>query len=413
MKRLVNLPSLDTNKILSEKEFIALFAMITSLTALSLDTVLPAFKDIAESLVVTDYKQIQWVVSALIAGMVFGELLFGPLSDAIGRKASILLGVSIYILGCLVAIVANSLELLLLGRFIQGFGVAGPKIASRALIRDLHKGAAMARIMSYVMVIFILVPMIAPTLGQMVLLVGNWRWIFVALVVQALCASLWLVIRQPETLQRENRQALSWQRLYRDGRYILGRQEVLCYIAMVGLIFGGLMLYLGIAQSIFQDLYHTGDSFVLYFALMAGGSGLASFLNGRLVMHLGMLRLVTFALVLKLVSALILLLMCVYFAGVPPLWLFLIFGMPIFFSMGLLFGNINAMALEPLGHMAGLAASIISSLTSLMAVVLSVIVGAFYNFTITPLAMGYTIIASVALLLLYAANRVKNRESSP
>lgn len=401
----------SSKRTLSEKEFIALFAMITSLTALSLDTVLPAFKDMAATLSVTDYKQIQWVVSALIGGMMFGELLFGPLSDAIGRKVSILLGVSIYIVGCLVAMLADSLELLLLGRFIQGFGVAGPKIASRALIRDLHKGAAMARIMSYVMVIFILVPMIAPSLGQMVLLVGSWRWIFAALVVQALLASIWLVVRQPETLPQEKRQPLSWLRLYRDGCYILKRQEVLCYIAMVGLVFGGLMLYLGIAQSIFQDLYHTGDRFVLYFALMAGGSGVASFMNGRLVMRLGMQRLVTFALLLKLVAALALWIACGYFSGVPPLWLFLVCGMPIFFSMGLLFGNINAMALEPLGHVAGLASSIISSSTSLIAVVLSLIVGAFYEFTITPLAMGYTAIAVIAIALLHFANRVKSRES--
>lgn len=399
---------------LSQKEFIALFAMMMSLTALSMDAVLPAFRGMAESLSVTNHQSMQWVVSSLIAGMVFGELLFGPLSDAIGRKRAILIGVGIYIVGCVIAMAANSLETLLLGRFIQGFGVAGPKIASRALIRDLHKGAAMARIMSYVMVIFILVPMLAPSFGQLVLLVGSWHWIFAALIFQALMAAIWLSARQPETLSLESRQPMNWQRIYRDGRAILSRKEVLCYTGMVGLIFGGLMLYLGMSQSIFQDLYHTGDAFPLYFAIMAAGAGLASFTNGRIVVRFGMQRLVTFALTVKLSAALLMTLAALLLDGVPPLWLFLCLGVPIFFSMGLLFGNINAMAMEPLGRMAGLGASLISSLSSLIAVVVSVLVGAFYNFTVMPLALGYVIFTGVACVLLRKANQIKaNTHATP
>lgn len=392
---------------LSEREFIALFALMMSLTALSMDAVLPAFRDIANDFAISDTKQLQWMVSALIGGMVFGELLFGPLSDAIGRKKSILIGVGVYIAGSIVAMNADSLSTLLLGRFIQGFGVSGPKIASRALVRDLHKGASMARIMSYVMVIFILVPMLAPSFGQLILLIGSWRWIFGALILQALIASLWLIIRQPETLLSEARTPLRFGQLKRDALSILARKEVLCYAAMAGLTFGGLMLYLGLSQSIFQDLYHVGDAFPLYFALMACGAGAASFTNGRIVVRLGMQRLVNFALRLKCCVALCLLVVSLASDGIPPMWLFLSLGTVIFFSMGLLFGNVNAMAMEPLGKTAGLGASLVSSISSLIAVVMSVVVGAFYDFSVNVLALGFVMFASAALFLLHQANRIK------
>lgn len=394
-------------KALSEKEFIALFATIMSLTALSMDAVLPAFRDMAQSLALVDVTQIQWVVSALIAGMVFGELVFGPVSDVIGRKNSILTGVGIYIVGSLIAMSAHSLEVLLFGRFVQGLGVAAPKTVSRALVRDLYQGRAMARIMSYIMVVFILVPMLAPAFGQLVLLLGDWRWIFAALMLQGVIASLWLITRQPETLAPENRHKFDLKRLTREARFIVTHREVMCYTGMSGLTFAGLMLYLGMSQSIFQDLYHTGDAFPLYFAIMAGGAGLASFTNGRLVMRLGMTRLVWVALSLKLTAANGMLLSAWLLGGVPPLWLFLCLGVPIFFSMGLLFGNMSALAMEPLGKMAGIASSVTSSLTSLTAVVLSVIVGTFYNFTVVPLAAGYVIFTGLAFVLMLSAHRIK------
>ena len=177
---------------LPEKEFIALFALMMSLTALSMDSMLPAFPNIATSLGIEDYQKTQWIVSAMIFGMMFGEIIFGPLSDAIGRKKCILIGIGIYIGGSVIALSASSIEVFLLGRVIQGFGVSGPKIASRALVRDLYKGAAMARIMSFVMMVFILVPLLAPSIGQLVMQVADWRWIFALLVFQASVAGGWL-----------------------------------------------------------------------------------------------------------------------------------------------------------------------------------------------------------------------------
>ncbi|PJE55774.1 multidrug effflux MFS transporter [Marinomonas sp. BSi20584] len=387
-------------KRLPERELVALFALMMSLTALSMDAMLPAFPNIAESLAIVDYQKTQWIVSAMILGMVFGEILFGPLSDAIGRKKSILLGISIYIIGSVVALSASSIEVFLLGRMIQGFGVAGPKIASRALIRDMYKGAAMARIMSFVMMVFILVPLLAPSVGQLVLKVADWRWIFALLIAQAAIAGGWLLLRQPETLLKENRIPLNRKRLIADVRVILRRRDVMAFTVLLGCIFGGLMLHISTAQSIFQDVYNTGDRFPLFFAMLAIGSSIINFSNGKIVLRVGMLRCVIGALSVLLSTAFILLIAALYFNGVPPFVLFMALGMVMFSCFGMVFGNVNSMAMEPLGSMAGLGASLISSLSSMIAIVLSTIAGQFYNFTVIPLASGFVIFSLIALVML-------------
>ncbi|UTV99244.1 multidrug effflux MFS transporter [Marinomonas rhizomae] len=398
-------------KRLAEKELVALFALMMSLTALSMDAMLPAFPFIAESLAVVDYQKTQWIVSAMILGMVFGEIFFGPLSDAIGRKKSILLGISVYLVGSVVALLASSIEMFLLGRMIQGFGVAGPKIASRALIRDMYKGAAMARIMSFVMMVFILVPMLAPSIGQLVLQVADWRWIFGLLMTQATIAGLWLLLRQPETLSKENRIPLNRKRLVADVRIILSRGDVMAYTVLLGCIFGGLMLHISTAQSIFQDVYDTGDRFPLFFAMLAIGSAVINFSNGKIVLRIGMLRCVISALSVLLTSSFVLLLSTFYFDGVPPFVLFMGLGMVMFSCFGMVFGNVNAMAMEPLGKMAGLGASVISSLSSFLAIILSTVIGQFYHFTVTPLASGFVIFSIIAFVMLRYGYKYSQRHT--
>ncbi|WP_012071761.1 multidrug effflux MFS transporter [Marinomonas sp.] len=390
----------STVKRLAEKELVALFALMMSLTALSMDAMLPAFPNIAESLAIVDYQKTQWIVSAMILGMVFGEIVFGPLSDAIGRKKSILLGISVYLVGSVIALLASSIEAFLIGRMIQGFGVAGPKIASRALIRDMYKGAAMARIMSFVMMIFLLVPMLAPSVGQLVVKVADWRWIFVLLMTQSAVAGIWLLLRQPETLAIENRIPLRWERIWLDIRFVLSRRDVVAYTILLGCVFGAVMLYISTAQSIFQDVYETGDRFPLFFAILAIGSAIINFSNGKIVMHVGMLRCVVGALSVMLTMALILLGLSLSFDGVPPFGLFMVLGVVMFSCLGMIFGNVNAMAMEPLGKVAGLGTSLISSLSSLIAIILAAILGLFYNFTLVPLAAGFVLFSAVALIML-------------
>ena len=396
------------SKRLSERELVALFALLTSLTALTLDAMLPAFPNIAASLGIVDYQKTQWIVSAMIFGMVFGEIIFGPLSDAIGRKKSIVLGIVIYLIGSVVALSATSITMFLVGRIIQGFGVAGPKIASRALIRDMYKGAAMARIMSFVMMVFMLVPLLAPSIGLFVLQVAEWRWIFVLLITQASIAGIWLMLRQPETLTKEKRIPLNHKRLISDVKFILSRRDVLAFILLLGAIFAGLMLHISTAQSLFQDVYDTGDRFPIFFAMLAIGSSIISFSNGKIVQRVGMLSCVTIALSVLFTASCVLLCLALFYDGVPPFVLFMGLGIIMFSCLGMVFGNVNAMAMEPLGKTAGLGASLISSLSSLIAIIFSTVIGSFYDFTATPLASGFVLFSFIALLSLKYGNRYRN-----
>ena len=392
-------------------EFIALFALLTSLVALSIDTMLPAFPAISPSFGLFESKDSQLVISALILGMVFGELAFGPLSDTKGRKYAILLGMGIFCIGSIISMLAQSYEWMLIGRVIQGFGVSGPKIASRALIRDQYSGAAMARIMSFVMMFFILVPMLAPALGQVIIYFASWREIFAFFLVMTTAVGIWFSIRQVETLTKENRIPFSLRAVAKASRSILLQPVIMAYAITAGILFGALLLYLGMAQAIFQDIYGIVEQFPLYFAILASGVGVSSFLNGKLVMKYGMYKLSMGALVCLAIFSLSLLLLSSYYAGQPPLFGFMLISFLCFCCIGILFGNLTAMAMESLGKIAGLGASIIASSSSLVSVVFSVIAGRFYNQTTIPLALGFICAALIGLLLVNYAQRLKNVSS--
>lgn len=394
-----------SQKPLRTPEFVALFSLVTALTALSIDAILPALRAVGEALTVADARDTQLIVTLFILGMVFGEIFFGPLSDAFGRKRAILIGLLIYGLGTVIAMVADSLEQVLIGRIVQGIGAAGPKIASRALIRDLYEGRAMARIMSFIFMIFILVPMLAPALGQAVLLIADWRAVFILFLVLAAIVALWLGARQPETLPPERRIRFSLGPILTNAALIFRHAKVMAYTFAAGLMFGALLLYLSTSQAMFLDLYDVGDLFVLYFAILASGLGLTSYLNSQLVMRYGMHRLSVIALCCMVACACALLIVAVQYDGVPPFPAFMVICFLMFSFIGLLFGNVNAMAMESLGRVAGLGASIIASVSSLVAVILGVVVGRFYDQTVFPLTLGFILAGSAALALILAAKR--------
>lgn len=391
-------------------EFVALFSLTTSLIALSIDAILPALGAMGAALAVGDPNDTQLIVTLFIFGMVFGELFFGPLSDAIGRKKAILLGLAIYGAGTVIAMTAGSLEQMLLGRIIQGIGVSGPKIASRALIRDQFEGAAMARIMSFIMMVFILVPMLAPALGQAVLAVADWRGIFNVFLAIAAVVALWLQVRQPETLAPERRIRFSLGSILSNGLLIVRHGPVMAYTFAAGFLFGALLLYLSTVQAIMVDLYGVGDRFALYFAVIALGIGIASFSNSQMVLRFGMHRLAVTALVGLIGFAATLLFLASAHGGVPPFPLFMTLCFAVFFCNGLLFGNVNAMAMQSLGRVAGLGASMIASISSLVAVVLSVVIGRFYDQTVVPLTIGFLIAGVCSLVLVLAARRSRQGE---
>ncbi|MEX0623438.1 multidrug effflux MFS transporter [Saccharospirillum sp.] len=384
-------------------EFVVLFALLTSLTALTIDAILPAFPAMAASFSVTDVTDLQLTISLMVLGMVFGELAFGPLADARGRKWAIVTGLLIFGVGTLIALFAQSMTVLLIGRLVQGMGVAGSKIGTRALIRDQFQGDAMARIMSFVMMILILVPMLAPALGQLILWIAHWRAIFVMLLVLALTAGTWLVLRQPETLTAERRIPIRPVTLARTTLRIVQHPQVMAYTLVAGLVFGCQVVYLSIAQALFEDLYQAGARFPLYFAILAAGIGLASLTNGALVMRLGMFRQTVTALIGMMVISALLAGLAWFGDGKTSLPVFLSLGFWLFFGVGLLFGNINALAMQSLGQVAGLGSSIIASFSSLVAVAVSFAVGPFYNQTLYPLALVFFGAAVISLLLVIFA----------
>ncbi|WP_293746291.1 multidrug effflux MFS transporter [uncultured Paraglaciecola sp.] len=389
-------------------EFVALMALMTSLVALSIDAVLPAMSQIAADLEITDPRQSHLIVSLFFIGMAFGQLYYGPLSDDKGRRYAILSGLIVFAIGSIVCMNAESLEVMLVGRVIQAFGVSGPRIATLAVIRDKYEGEAMARVMSFIMMVFILVPMLAPIFGQTILFWFSWQHIFSSFLLFGLLTGLWFFIRQPETLPKEKRLPFSWSQLRISSKFILTHKLVMFYTLSAGIIFGAFLAYISSSQTIFQQIYDTGELFPMYFAMLAFSIGLASFINGTLVMRLGMRKLCTWAMLGWLLFSTLLTVLCLVNDGVPPLWQFVSTLFCAFFCIGILFGNINAMAMQPLGGMAGLGAAIIGSLSSIVSVLTAVLVGSFIESSITPVALGFLGFGCLSFTFYWYANKSRS-----
>jgi DHA1 family bicyclomycin/chloramphenicol resistance-like MFS transporter len=381
-------------------EFVIIVSLTMSLLALSIDTMLPALPQIGSDLNVQNTNDRQLVVPLFLLGIAVGQLFFGPLSDKMGRKPVIYQGYALFIVGSLLSLSAMSFPMLLFGRLLQGVGISGPRAATTALVRDQYKGRAMARVMSFVMTVFILVPMIAPALGQMLLFFAGWRSIFGSLVLLAVIASLWFALRIPETLAPENRAPFALRRIIMTIREIVNIRLALGYTVAAGLINGAHLGYLNSAQQIFQEQYALGDLFPLYFAIAALSIGLASFLNARLVMRFGMRFLVRRALFAILGLSSVALGIALLVAGQPPLWFLMAYLMTTFFCIGMLFGNMGALAMEPLGHIAGIGAAVVGSLSTLISVPLGVVIGGSYNGTILPLVAGMFILAGLSIVVM-------------
>ena len=387
-------------------EFIILLALIISMVALSIDAMLPALPEIARDLEVARINDSQYVILVFFAGMALGQIAFGPLSDSVGRRPAILAGFACFVAGCLLSVVAASFEAMLIGRFLQGLGAAGPRIVSVALIRDRYTGRDMARVMSFIMTVFILVPVFAPALGQLILSVANWRAIFILFLVLSLLVAAWFWLRQPETLARENRIRFSLFQLWTDLCAILRVRAALGYTLTMGFTFGAFIGYLSSSQQIFQVQYGLEELFPLYFGILACSIGAASLSNARLVMRYGMRRLSVFA--LKVIGYL----SCLFFVvawhvdGQPHLGLLMLYLLVVFFFFGVLFGNLNALAMEPLGHIAGLGSAVIGSLSTLMSVGFGILIAEAYDHTVLPLVLGFAVLGLAGLATTWWTERV-------
>ncbi|OUC09204.1 MFS transporter [Litorilinea aerophila] len=380
-------------------EFVALVSMMMALTALSIDAMLPALPHIAGDFQVSNPNDRQLVVSVIFLGLGVGQLFFGPLSDSVGRKPALYAGFGLYMVGALMALLAPGFSVLLVGRLLQGIGASSSRAVTLALVRDQYSGRAMARVMSFVMTVFIFVPMIAPTLGQAVLLFAGWRSIFALFILLSLILLVWLALRQPETLPQERRAAFTVRRIGAAIREVVRNRVALGYTVTSGLVSGAFIGYLNSAQQIFQEQYALGELFILIFAVVASAVGLASFLNARLVMRYGMRLLVNVSLLAIVILAGLALVLAFLQDGWLPLPLFLAYLMLSFFCIGILFGNMNALAMEPLGHIAGIGAAVVGALSTLLSVVLGTFIGQSYNGTVLPLVLGLGVLAALSLVV--------------
>ena len=381
-------------------EFVALMAMIISMVALSIDAMLPALPDIASDLGVTNINDSQYVISILFVGMAIGQMIFGPMSDSIGRKNAINLGFVVFIVGCLVSLLAQTFTVMLIGRFLQGFGVAGPRIVSIALVRDRYEGRKMARVMSFVMTIFILVPVVAPAVGQAILIFADWRGIFWMFLVLSFIALSWFNLRQPETLPLESRVKFSIEQIVLDVKYIFAIPAAVGYTVAAGIVFGSFLGYLSSSQQIFQQQYGLGDQFVVYFGVLAASLGVASLVNAKLVMRFGMRRLSLGALMSITFLSVPFYFLSQHYAGNPPLGQVMAYLLAVFFFVGILFGNLNALAMEPLGSVAGIGAAVVGSLSTLISVILGVVISSAYDGTILPLVSGFALLSIGCLMVM-------------
>jgi len=386
-------------------EFIVLVALLTAMVAMSIDTMLPAIGLIAAELGAPDPNARQHIITVFFAGMTLGTLIYGPLSDATGRKPAVYAGLAFYLAGTLLCLAAATFPVLLAGRFIQGFGAASPRIVSIAMVRDGSAGAAMARVMSFVMTAFMLVPILAPSIGQLVLFAGSWRLIFLGFLAMAIIAGLWLALRQDETLPPERRAALSPAELTRAAISVVRHPVTIAYTLAVGCIFGGFIAYLGTSQQIFAEQYGQGDYFAVWFGVFAVAIAIAMMLNARLVMRFGMRVLSKWALRASIALSAAFLAAGIAAGGHPPLWSLGLYLFANFFCSGILFGNYNAIALEPMGRIAGMAAAISGALSSLLAIIAGSIIGQQYDETVIPLAAGFAIMGLAAFLLTEWAER--------
>ncbi|MZR31396.1 multidrug effflux MFS transporter [Sneathiella litorea] len=378
-------------------EQVILLALMISMVALSIDVMLPALFNISQDLHAENPNDRQYIIAAVFLGLAIGQLFYGPLSDSTGRKPAIYIGFGLFLIGCLLSIFAENFTVMLIGRLLQGLGVASPRIVSLALIRDQYEGREMARFVSLVMTVFILVPVLAPALGQLILIFAEWRMIFVVLFILGLATLIWFSLRQEETLAVEKRARLSIKRIWQAANEVVRTRAAFGFTMVGGFIFSAFLGYLTMSQQIFQDQYGVGEMFAVYFGLLALALGAASFVNARLVMRFGMRKLSYYALVMLTLISVSFMVYTYAWNGHPPLWTLVAFFMVIFFCIGILFGNFNAMAMEPLGHIAGVAAAVIGSITTFVSMGLGTVIAQLYDGTVFPLVSSFAVLGALSL----------------
>jgi MFS transporter, DHA1 family, multidrug resistance protein len=388
---------------LGEREFIALMAMMMALQALCIDAMLPALDEIARDLAVSDPNQRQLVVGVFLFAAGFGSLLPGFLADRYGRRPVLLVSFAAYIVLAIGCALVTSFTMLLVLRALMAVASAGLSVLPGAIIRDRFGGDRMARMMSTIIVVFMLVPMIAPSFGQAVLLVASWRWIFGGMAVMGVAVGAWMYLRLPETLHPEYRQAIAIRTVAANMAEAATDRLGMGYALAGALLTAGIFGYINSAQQLVAEHLGAGDTFPLLFALMAGGMAVANFSNSRIVERFGARRVSHAALLLFIaVSS-----AQVYqsFRGGETLWQFVPLMATNMALLGFMGANFGSIALQPFARIAGAASSFQSFLRMAVGALLGGLIGQAFDGTARPLALALLLTGGASLLLVLNAEK--------
>jgi len=384
-------------------EFIALAAALMALNALAIDIMLPGLQEIGASLGVENENHRQYVISAYILGFGGAQLFYGPISDRFGRRGPLLVGLAIYVAAALASSFTPSFLILLGLRFIQGIGAAATRVIAVSFIRDVFGGRRMAEVMSLVFMVFMIIPVVAPGIGQLVMLFSEWHMIFVFMALISLAISIWTALRLPETMHPEYRRPLSASSIVGGFGIVLRNRVALLYTLATTVVFGALFGFINSAQQVYVGLYGLGVWFPVLFACIAGMMAVSSFANARLVGRFGMRRLSHGALIGFVAVNMIWLILALL--GPIPLPIFVVVFAASMLQFGWIGSNFNSIAMEPLGHVAGTASSTLGFMQTLGGGVIGAAIGQSFDGTVLPLAAGFCGVSVLALILVVIAER--------
>jgi MFS transporter, DHA1 family, multidrug resistance protein len=392
---------------LGRPELIALIAALMAINSIAIDIMLPGLHQIGTSLGVTVENHQQYVITAYLLGFGICQLAYGPISDRFGRRPPLLFGLALFIVSAIGAAFAPTFAILLAFRALQGVGAAATRVIAISIVRDTFEGRQMAEVMSLVMMVFMILPVIAPATGQAIMLFGEWHMIFGFMAALALIITLWMYLRLPETLHPEDRRPFTVGSIIGGFGIVLGNRVALCYTLATSFILGSLFSFINTAQQIYVDLYKLGNLFPLAFAGVAATMALSSFLNSRMVGRFGMRRISQSALILFILISLLWLVLSVKDAGLVPFPLFIAMFASIMFCFGSIGANFNSLAMEPLGKVAGTASAVLGFMQTVIGASIGALIGQSFDGTTTPIAAGYFVLGVIGLAFVLVAERGK------
>ncbi|UBZ14660.1 multidrug effflux MFS transporter [Flagellimonas marinaquae] len=389
-------------------EFVAMMAALMSIVALAIDAILPAISNIGAAINSTDSTDHQLLVTMIFLGLGVGQLFFGPISDSFGRKPVVYMGFSIFLVASVICLMAPSLEVMVVGRILQGIGLSAPRTISISIIRDTYEGDYMAKIMSFVTAFFILVPVVAPAIGKLILDATGWQGIFYVQMFFVLVVAFWFWKRQQETLHPEYKIPFT-RHVFIDGvKEFVKYRETVAFTLISGLVTGAFLVYLSSAQHIFEDQYALKEVFPYIFAGLAVSIGLSTFMNGTLVMRFGMRKL---SLMATIVFCMVALTYSFLFLNSPNPSIYVLVGFLSvqFFCLGFMWGNFRSIAMEPIGHIAGIGAAINGFVSTVLSIPIATFIGDFVKDSVWPLFAGLAICGMVALALFLLTHLPKRK----